>query len=243
MSAVDDPAHFGRTWAHDYDTFPNPDPADAVAVLAELAGDGRALELAVGTGRVALPLSARGVPVDGVEASVEMVRRMREKPGGDAVPVVVGDMADVPVPGPYRLVYLVFNTITNLLSLERQADCFNGVARVLEPGGAFVVECTVPDPTHFVRGQAVDVIALDDDGVALEVSLRDDASGRVDSQKIFFGSGGYHLRRFAYRECPPQELDLLADRAGLRLRDRWSGWKREPFTATSTSHVSVYTTG
>lgn len=142
MAGFDDPAFYGDGWAAVYDEcHGHVDPGRAVGFLAGLAGDGRVLELGIGTGRVALPLAARGVGVEGVDASAAMVERLRAKPGRESVPVTVGDMAEVPVSGRFRLVYLVSNTLFGLLSQERQAGCFGSAARVLEPGGAFVIEC------------------------------------------------------------------------------------------------------
>jgi SAM-dependent methyltransferase len=240
MSVFDDPGLFGRLWAADYDAGANPDPEPAVDFLAGLAEGGPVLELAIGTGRVALPLAARGLVVEGVEASPEMVARMRAKPGGAQLPVAIGDMADVPVTGPFGLVYLVFNTLFNLVEADRQADCFRNVARVLAPGGAFVVEAFVPDPADFDRDEQVQVRAVTEDSATIRVHRYDRAAQRFIRQTITFDSDGVHLKPFAMRYCWPDQIDRLAGRAGLRLAERYADWHRRPFDAGSRDHISVY---
>ena len=216
------------------------DPGPAVEFLAGLAGAGRVLELAIGTGRVALPLAARGIAVEGVDASAAMVERLRAKPGGDSIPVTMGDMAQVPVSGPFRLVYLVFNTLFGLLSQARQAECFGNVAHVLEPGGMFVIECFVPDLARFDHDQRVQARTVTEDAAIIEVSRHDRVQQRVTTQMITLDDQGMHLRPVAIRYSWPAELDLMADRAGLRLTERHADWDRRPFTSTSDGHVSVY---
>jgi SAM-dependent methyltransferase len=240
MSVFDDPGLFGRLWAADYDAGANPDPGPAVDFLSGLAQGGPVLELAIGTGRVALPLAARGLVVEGVEASDEMVARMRAKPGGAQIPVTIGDMADVPVTGPFRLVYLVFNTLFNLVDADRQADCFRNVARVLAPGGAFVVEAFVPDPADFDRDEQVQVRAVTEDSATIRLHRYDRAAQRFIRQTITFDSQGVHLKPFAMRYCWPDQMDELAGQAGLRLAERYTDWHRRPFDADSTDHISVY---
>lgn len=243
MSILDDPGLFGRLWAANYDRTDNPDPTPAVEFLAPLAGDGRVLELAIGTGRVALPLAARGVPVDGVEASPEMVAKLRAKPGGDDIAVTIGDMADVPVAGPYTLVFLVFNTLFNLVREERQADCFRNVARVLAPGGAFVIETFVPDPADAERDQQVQVRSVTENSAEIRLHQYDPAAQTFVRQTITFDRDGVHLKPFAMRYAWPEQIDELAERAGLRLAERWADWDRSPFGPESRSHISVYRAG
>jgi SAM-dependent methyltransferase len=211
-----------------------------VEFLADVAGDGRVLELAIGTGRVALPLAARGVTAEGADASAAMVDRLRAKPGGDAIPVTLGDMARVAVSGSFRLVYLVFNTLSGLLSQERQAECFAGVARVLDPGGMFVIECFVPDLARFDHGQRVQARSVTQDSAIIEVSVHDRARHRVTTQMVTLDGQGMHLRPVAIRYSYPAELDLMAGAAGLRLAGRYADWHRRPFTSSSDSHISVY---
>jgi SAM-dependent methyltransferase len=240
MSIFDDPGLFGRQWAADYDGPGNPDPAPAVDFLASLAEGGPVLELAIGTGRVALPLAARGLVIEGVEASEEMVARMRAKPGGEQIPVAIGDMADVPVTGPFRLVYLVFNTLFNLVNADRQAECFRNVARVLAPGGAFVLEAFVPDPADFDRDEQVQVRAVTEDSVTIRVHRYDRGAQQFIRQTVTFDNDGVHLKPFAMRYCWPDQMDVMAEQAGLRLAERYADWHRRPFDADSKDHISVY---
>ena len=217
-----------------------PDPTDCVDRLAELAGAGPALELGIGTGRVALPLATRGVPVHGIDASAAMVEWLRAKPGGDAIPVTFGDFAGVPVEGRYRLVYVVFNTFFALLTQDDQLRCFAGVADRLAPGGAFLLSGFVPDPTLYSGGQSVRTTEVGLDRARLDLARHDPVAQRVDFQHVLLTEGGIGLSPGALRYAWPSELDLMARLAGLRLRERWGGWRREPFGADSGLHVSVY---
>jgi SAM-dependent methyltransferase len=241
VTGFDDPAFYGDRWAEVYDEHHAAmDPAPAVEFLARLAGDRRVLELAIGTGRVALPLAGRGIAVEGIDASEAMLERLRGKPGGQSIPVVIGDMALVPAAGPFGLVYLVFNTLFGLLSQARQAECFRNVARVLGPGGAFVIECFVPDLARFDRGQRVQARAVTEDSAVLELSRHDSVEQRITTQIVTLDEQGAHLRPVALRYSWPSELDLMAEQAGLRLRERYSGWDQQPFDSSSRGHVSVY---
>jgi SAM-dependent methyltransferase len=240
MSIFDDPGLFGRLWAEHYDEGPELDPVPAVDFLAGLAAGGPVLELAIGTGRVALPFATRGFAVEGVEASAEMVAKMRAKPGGEEIPVAMGDMADVPVSGPYPLVYLVYNTFFNLVREQRQRDCLRNVARVLAPGGAFVVETFVPDPADFDRDEQVQVREVTADSATIRLHRYDRAEQTFIRQTITFDAGGVRLWPFAMRYCWPEQIDEMAEAAGLRLTERYADWHRGPFDATSRTHVSVY---
>lgn len=239
-SIFDDPGLFGRLWAETYDTSTELDPTAAVDFLAQVAAGGPVLELAIGTGRVALPLAARGLPVTGVEASPEMVAKMKAKPGGASIDVVVGDMADVPVTGPYQMVYLAYNTLFNLVREQRQRDCFRNVARVLAPGGAFVIETFVPDLADFARDEKVQMRNVTEDSATIRLHKYDLAAQTFIRQTIRFDSTGVHLFPFSMRYCWPAQIDEMATAAGLRLTERYAGWDRRPFDATSASHVSVY---
>jgi hypothetical protein len=240
MSGFDDPAFFGERWADVYDGGRELDPIPAVEFLAEMAGGGRVLELAIGTGRVGLPLASRGIAVEGIEASAAMVARLRAKPGGEQIPVTIGDMADVEVTGPFQLVYLLYNTLFNLITADRQADCFRNVAQVLDQDGAFVIECFVPDPAKFDRGQRVEALSVTEDSATIEVFRHDAVAQRFNTQKITFTAEGIRMLPVALRYSWPSELDLMARQANLKLANRYADWDRSPFGATSPSHISVY---
>jgi hypothetical protein len=232
---------FGEDVADRYDDVPRGDETAAVAFLEPLAGGGPALELAIGTGRIALPLAARGISVHGVDLSPAMVARLRRKPGGDQIPVTMGDFADVPVPGRFRLIYVVFNTLFNLLTQEAQVRCFENVAAHLTDDGSFVVEAFVPALLTRLRDdQYVDAEAIGVDEVRLDVGRHDPVTQRLYESHVSLTAEGVRLNPIVTRYAWPSELDLMARIAGLRLRDRWAGWHREPFTASSRAHVSVY---
>lgn len=237
-----EPGMFGELHAEVYDGLTQRDDTDdTVGLLAELAGEGPALELAIGTGRVALPLAATGLRVDGVELSPEMVERLRAKPGGGDLVVTIGDAADVPVDGTYRLAFIVFNSLFNLLSQDDQVRCFVNVADHLTDDGVFVVEAFVPTfLTRLRDDQYVDAEAITMRDVTLDVARHDPVAQRLDESHVVLSETGIRLYPVVTRYAWPSELDLMARVAGLRLRDRWSGWRREPFTATSRNHVSVY---
>ncbi|HWS39217.1 MAG TPA: class I SAM-dependent methyltransferase [Actinoplanes sp.] len=203
-----------------------------VTRLAELAAGGRVLEFAIGTGRVAIPLADRGVPVAGIELSEPMVARLREKDGESRIPVTVGDMATATAPGTYSLVYLVFNTISNLLVQSEQVECFRNAARHLSPGGRFVIELWVPDPSV--------AVFADTDGY-LGVDTYDRLHQRTVSHHVRYGAGHEtRVERSPHRYIWPSELDLMAQLADFTLESRHADWSGSEFTAESPSHVSVY---
>jgi SAM-dependent methyltransferase len=236
------PSTYGDRIAERYDAWygMEQDTLDAVAFLAEAAGGGPVLELAIGTGRLGLPLAERGLEVHGIDASEAMVAKLRAKPGGDRIPVTMGDFADVGVEGSYRLIFVAFNTFFALPTQEDQVRCFANVARHLEPEGSFVIEAFVPALARFDRGQRVAASQVDTNGVVLEVSQHDAAEQRTNSMHVLIEEGGVRLYPVQIRYAYPPELDLMGRLSGLRLRARWGGWRGEPFTGTSERHVSVY---
>jgi SAM-dependent methyltransferase len=217
------------------------DPAvvePAVALLAGLADGGAALELGVGTGRIALPLSDRGVPVHGLDISPPMLEQLRAKPGAERVGLTVGDFATTCVDGTFRLAYLVYNTIGNLTTQDEQVACFQNVADHLEPGGCFLIECVVPDLRRLPPGESVR--AFDVTPPHLGFDEYEPGDGQILWSHHYWVLGERERFSGRYRYVWPSELDLMARLAGLRLRDRWSDWHRAPFTIESTSHVSVW---
>lgn len=238
-----DKGYFGERVAAAYDEHSASmfDPAvvaPAVDTLAELAGDGGALEFAVGTGRIAVPLSARGVRVAGIDNSEAMLARLREKPGAEGIEAVVGDMAATRVDGEFSIVYLVFNTIFNLTTQDGQVACFENAAAHLRSGGRFVIEARVPELQRLPLGQTVLPWRADPGGFSYYVY--DVVTQRLSGQHYYLEDDGIHASPTEMRYVWPTELDLMARLGGMRLEHRWSGWDREPFTALSPSHVSVY---
>jgi SAM-dependent methyltransferase len=209
-----------------------------VDFLAGLAGDGRALELGIGTGRIGLPLSLRGIPVSGIDLSPDMVSQLRAKPGAEDIAVTIGDFASAEVDGTFRLAYLVYNTIENLTTQDEQVDCFRNVARHLEVGGCFVIEVAIPELQRLPPGDKVRAFTVSPTHLGFDEL--DVATQRGVSHHYWFADGRGGVWSMPYRWVWPSELDLMARIAGMRLRERWSGWKREPFTSDSRSHVSVW---
>jgi SAM-dependent methyltransferase len=240
---MDEDGYFDEAVAARYDAG-LPETADpsildpVVDVLAALAGDGRALELGVGTGRIALPLARRGVPVHGIELSRAMVARMHTKPGGEEVGVTIGDFSTTRVEGSFSLAYLVFNTIFNLTTQDAQVACFANVAAHLEPGGCFVIETGVPELRWLPPGETIRAFQLDPDHWGIDEYHV--AEQRLTSHHVEYVDGRAERVSIPFRYAWPAELDLMARLAGMRLRDRWSDWDRAPFTSDSRKHVSVW---
>ena len=238
----DEDGYFGERVAATYDGTTGvfaPGAVEATAgVLAELAGGGRVLELAIGTGRIALPLARRGVDVLGIELSRAMVARLRAKPGGEAIPVTIGDMATTTMDGSFSLVYLVFNTIMNLTSQDAQVACFRNAAAHLEPGGCFAIEVGVPQLRRLPPGQTVVPWQVTPTRWAFDIY--DTATQAMSSNYITVTDGRGEYRSIPFRYVWPAELDLMAQLAGMRLRERWEDWARQPFTSESEKHVSVW---
>jgi SAM-dependent methyltransferase len=212
--------------------------AATVDFLVELAGEGAALELGIGTGRIALPLAARGVRVHGIDLSPDMVAQLRAKPGGGEIPVTIGDFSTSRVGETFSLVYLVFNTINNLTTQDEQVACFENAGAHLEPGGCFVVEVGVPKLRRLPPGQSFVPFDVREDYVGIDEY--DVLNQGLISHHLWPEDGGWQRRSIPFRYVWPAELDLMARIAGMQLRERWSGWRREPFTAESRRHISVW---
>src|SRR5918992_5880784 len=217
------------------------DPAvvdPVVDFLAELVGDGRALELGIGTGRIAVPLAQRGVAVHGIDLSTAMVTRLRAKPGGEEIGVTIGDFSATRVEGTFSVAYLVFNTIMNLTTQAAQVACFRNVAAHLEPGGCFVIEVGVPSLRKLPPGETIRAFHVSETGWGIDEF--DVAKQGLVSHHFEIVDGRLERVSIPFRYAWPAELDLMAELAGMSLRERWSGWKREPFTSDSSKHVSVW---
>jgi SAM-dependent methyltransferase len=240
---VHDDGYFGERVAAKYDESAADmfDPAvvdPVVDFLAELAGRGRALELGIGTGRIAVPLAQRGVAVHGIELSKAMAARLREKLGAEEIGVTIGDFATTSVEGTFSLAYLVFNTIGNLTTQSAQVACFQNVAAHLESGGCFVIETGIPQLQRLPPGETMRV--FDASETHWGVDEYDIATQGLVSHHFDLVGGRFELSSIPFRYTWPAELDLMAQLAGMSLRERWSGWKREPFTSESRKHVSVW---
>jgi len=239
-----DPTRYGDRFADLYDAVyegsEHLDTDGALALLTELAGAGSVLELGVGTGRLALPLAARGVDVVGVDASAAMLAALAAKPGGDAVHGVQADFGTLDLGRRFDLVVLAFGTIFALPDQDAQVDCFASVARHLEPGGRFVLEAWVPDLSPFSRGRDARPVFISPDRVLLELAELDPVAQRMRTTRIHASDDGVRLLPANHRYAWPSELDLMARLAGLRLEERVGDWRRTPFGPTSAGHVSIY---
>ena len=236
--------HFGEEVAARYDDSTGEEFESAVVertvdFLAALAGGGAALELAIGTGRIAVPLSQRGVRVHGIDLSEAMVARLREKPGAEAIAVTVGDIATTRVDGSFSLVYLVFNTVGNLTTQDAQVACFQNAASHLEPGGCFVIELGVPELRRLPPGERFVIFDKSDGHVGLD-EYEPAEQGLVSHHYSRREDGRFDYASLPFRYAWPAELDLMARLAGMRLRERWADWDRSPFTGESPKHVSVW---
>jgi len=210
----------------------------AVSFLAGLAGPGPALELGIGTGRLALPLSQRGVRVHGIDLSPDMIAELRAKPGTDSIDVTIGDFATTRAGGTFKLAYLVRNTITNLTTQDDQVECFRNVAAQLEPGGCFVIEVYVPELQRLPPGETIHAFAVTPEHLGFEEY--DVVTQIAFSHHYWVEDGQLETFSAPFRYVWPSELDLMARLAGMTLRERWSDWEREPFTSKSRSHISVW---
>ncbi|HYZ53209.1 MAG TPA: class I SAM-dependent methyltransferase [Streptosporangiaceae bacterium] len=239
----DEDGYFGERVAARYDESSaemfEPGAVDPVVdVLAGLARGGRALELGIGTGRIALPLARRGVPVHGIDLSRAMVARLRAKPGGDAIGVTIGDFATARAEGTFSVAYLVFNTIMNLTTQAAQVACFRNVAEHLQPGGCFVIEVGIPDLRRLPPGQ--NVVSFHVSPTRWGFDVYDVATQAMSSNYVEVADGRGEYTSIPFRYVWPAELDLMAQIAGLRLQERWDGWTRQPFTSDSRQHVSIW---
>jgi SAM-dependent methyltransferase len=235
--------HFGEREAERYDEesadmFDPAVVAPVVDFLAELAGDGAALELGIGTGRIALPLAQRGVRVHGIDLSPAMVAKLRAKPGAERIGVTIGDFATTRIGDTFSVVYLVFNTIGNLTTQDEQVACFQNVAAHLEPGGCFVIEVGMPQLRRLPPGETI--VPFDLSETHLGFDEYDVAQQGLVSHHYTKVDGTFEQSSLPMRYVWPSELDLMARLAGMTVRERWGGWKREPFTSESRKHVSVW---
>jgi SAM-dependent methyltransferase len=231
---------YGAHIAAVYDDFHSDVDPHSIVLLTELAGSGKALELGIGTGRIALPLADRGVDVSGIDVSQSMLDQLKSKPSADKVALHLGSFLDLSVPGTFDLVYVVFNTIFMLTSQAEQVRCFESVAAHLTETGLFLIEAFVPDLTRFQGGQANWVSKVTEAHVQLDVGLHDPVQQTVTSQKVSLTEGNVRLYPLKIRYAWPSELDLMAQLAGLRLRERWSNWQKTPFDGQSGKHISIY---
>jgi SAM-dependent methyltransferase len=237
-----DETTYGERIADVYDTLPQlpKDTDEAVALLAELSGGGRVLELGIGTGRLALPLRRRGIDIEGIDSSPAMVAKLRSKPGGLEIPITMGNFAELEVEGRFSLIFVAFSTFFALLTQEDQLRCFARVAAHLEPNGGFLIEAFVPDLSRFDRGQRLETTEVEMERVRIDAARHDPVAQQIFAQHLIITEAGTRFNPVRLRYCWPSELDLMARLAGLRLENRWGGWVKQPFDAGSGKHISVY---
>lgn len=235
-----DQATYGNHIAEVYDDiYAEVDPA-CIDLLAELAAGGQALELGIGTGRIALPLQAKGIPVQGIDASEAMLTRLRAKPSGADIKVITTSFAGFQLPDRFQLIYVVFNTFFALLTQDEQVRCFQTVAQHLTSKGVFLLEVFIPNLSRFQDNQTVRAITLNENAVHLEVTQHDPLAQQSTSQHVVFSEQGTRLYPVKIRYAWPSELDLMARLAGLSLQHRWGSWVKDDLTPTSQRHISVY---
>lgn len=231
---------YGQRIADIYDDWYSSPEASSIALLSELSRHGRALELGIGTGRIALPLKRQGIDISGIDASPAMVEKLRMKPEGKDIPVTIGDFSKVPVEGLFDMIFVVFNTFFALTTQELQLECLQNVATHLSKNGSFLIEAFVPDLGRFDRGQTVRATDVRENEVRIEVSKHDPLTQQVTSQHVVLTEKGVQLYPVTVRYAWPSELDMMARVAGMKLVNRWCDWVRTPFSASSGRHVSVY---
>ncbi|PYP87309.1 MAG: SAM-dependent methyltransferase [Blastocatellia bacterium AA13] len=239
-TAVGREADYGDSIAEIYDdSYPAP-PPEMISALHELAGAGPALELGIGTGRIALLLAARGLEVHGIDASQAMITRLRSKPGSERIKTSIGNFARVDVEQSYPLIFVAFNTLFWLTTQDEQVECFKNVARKLSPGGLFLIEAFVPDLKRYRNSQLLEVKQVLPGGVRLEATSHDAINQRAHTQNVVLAEGGVKLYPVEVRYAWPAELDLMARLAGMRLKERWANWHRDPIGPNSSNHISIY---
>lgn len=231
---------YGERIAGVYDQWYSEFDPDAIQVLAELAHGGKALELGIGSGRIALPLLNAGITVHGLDVSESMVAKLRAKPGGERIPVTMGNFADVPVDDQYNLIYVVFNTFYSILTQDEQVRCFQNVAKHLTSDGVFVIEAFVPDLPRFTGGQSTRTTRIDENEVQIDVSQIELDKQVITSQHLVLTEQGTRLYPVILRYIWPAEMDLMARLSQLKLKERWGDWKKAMYTDESRKHISVY---
>lgn len=231
---------YGERIADIYDNWYSAPEEPSITLLSDLANRGRALELGIGTGRIALPLKKKGIDIHGIDASPSMIKKLRGKPDGKDIPVTLGDFSEVSVEGKYDLIFIVFNTFFSLPTQETQLECLQNVTQHLTDKGVFLIEAFVPDLGRFDRGQSVRATEVGENEVRIDVSKHDQLMQQVTSQHVLLSETGVRLYPVTIRYTWPSELDMMARVAGMKLVDRWGDWERGAFSSSSVRHISVY---